>query len=320
MRKKISFPRGVLAWALVPVIAGLIYWGLWFFLPLQTSELSSRFEFWREGVHEVESAGLHGYVRDTCHAAGGNTEGKACSCVVMIHGLADSAMTWKKVLLWPENGWLEPVKLYAFDLPGSGRSPAPSDLSDYRVRKQAEKLRQALAPLCSHWIVVGNSLGGWVGAWLGLDWSEGVSKLLLIDSAGLKKSVSDAEIQSYFVDPTVDSLKEFQKRAYFKGRPLPDHVWSAVVTRMKQSNARQVIAAQTPEDDLDGRLPALRRPTMLLWGVEDRIIPLTTGKQMRSLIPGAIWQEAKDCGHLPQKECPLDVIRAIYNMVAYGAV
>lgn len=238
----------------------------------------------------------------------------------MIHGLADNAITWKKVLLWPENGWLESVKLYAFDLPGSGESPAPlNPQTDYRVRNQAHALQKALEPVCSKWMVVGNSMGGWIAAWLALDWPEGVSRLILVDSAGLKDAMSPESLQA-FNHPTVETLKEFQKRAYFQGRPLPDHVWRAAARRMEQSNARQIIEAQTPEDFLDGRITALRRPTMLIWGQADHLLPISEGKELKSLIPGSVWNEVPQCGHLPQKECPLDVIKAINNMVGYGSI
>jgi pimeloyl-ACP methyl ester carboxylesterase len=123
-----------------------------------------------------------------------------------------------------------------------------------------------------------------------------------------------------FAQPSVESLKEFQKRAYFKGRELPDYVWRAAVERMKSSNARQVIEAQTPEDFLDERLPSLRKPVFLLWGKADRISPIATGQRFKALLRNPIWQDAPDCGHLPQKECPLEVIRAIGSMVTYGAV
>src|SRR4051812_24905126 len=92
-------------------LAALVGAGTYLF-PLQLAELSNRYDFWKEGVQSFESAGLHGYFVDRC--GGTIRTAKECTCVVMIHGLADDAMTWKKILLWPNNGWLKPVKLYAF--------------------------------------------------------------------------------------------------------------------------------------------------------------------------------------------------------------
>jgi pimeloyl-ACP methyl ester carboxylesterase len=298
-------------------LLGLIAWATIYFFPLHWASLSHRYEFWKEGVKEVESAGLHGYFADRCE--GTIQKARQCTCVVMIHGLADDAMTWKKILLWPNNGWLKPVKLYAFDLPGTGGSKTPAKPSeDYRVRNQALALQKALAPLCPSWSVVGNSLGGWIAAWLALDWPEGVHRLILADSAGLKSGADPKEVDA-FMSPSVESLKEFQRRAYFKGRPLSDSIWAAAARRMKSSNAREVIQAQTAEDFLDGRITTLRTPTLLLWGEADQITPSARGQEFKALMPGAVWQSVPECGHLPQKECPLEVIRAIARMIDFGA-
>jgi pimeloyl-ACP methyl ester carboxylesterase len=291
--------------------------GIGFFFPIQLAEWCSRFELWRQGVTTLEANGLHGYLRDTCEAP---STPRDCTCVALIHGLADNALTWEKTLLAPANALPERLKIYAFDLPGTGQSTAPAQLSDYRVRRQAERLKQSLAPLCSHWVIVGNSLGGWIAAWLALDWSEGVSKVVLADSAGLKDELSESDVRSFFINPSVPSLKEFQARAFFQGKPLPDFIWRAAVSRMKASNTRQVLEAQTPEDYLDERLSALKRPTMVLWGEADRITPVSFGQKMRALIPGAVWREAPRCGHLPQKECPLEVTRAIGDLVRAGGI
>lgn len=210
------------------------------------------------------------------------------------------------------------LKLLAVDLPGSGLTAAPKDLSEYRVRKEAEKLRSILASLCPQWVVVGNSMGGWVATWLALDWPEGIRRLMLLDSAGLKKG-SEAN-QDLLVKPSLESMKEFQKRAYYRPRFIPDWEWRVVLERIKMSHVSQIWQAQTEEDYLDTRLPALRRPTLLAWGKEDQVIPLSVGQQMRELIPGVLWREFPECGHLPQKECPLPVIQGIIDIVHYGAM
>jgi len=108
--------------------------------------------------------------------------------MVLIHGVGDDAKTWKRILLEPRDSWLKPVRLYAVDLPGSGKTPPPANSEGYRVRKLAETLRSALSEVkeCQRWMVVGNSLGGWVGTWLTVDWKDNVNKLVLVGSAALK--------------------------------------------------------------------------------------------------------------------------------------
>jgi pimeloyl-ACP methyl ester carboxylesterase len=300
---------------------GTLLGGVWFFFPLEISELSQRFDFWKAGIREIQVEDIHGYVADHCP----QNSKQGCSCMVLLHGMADNALTWKKILLWPALGWSKmglstPLRIYALDLPGSGKSPPPSDSSLYRVRKQAEKLQSVLHTLCPQnpWIVAGNSLGGWVATWLTLNWPEGVSKLLLIGSAGLKASVESAQSSQLLKEPTVESLKEFQKRAYFRPRQIPERVWKEIVLRAKQSNASQVARAQTEEDFLDDRLQSLPIPTFLFWGREDQIVPMKIGLMMKDRIPGSIWREAPECGHLPQKECPLVLLKVIVDLINFG--
>jgi pimeloyl-ACP methyl ester carboxylesterase len=312
-----------LAWGATLPALGLLWAGFWFFFPLEGMELSNRFEFWKANVTEVQLNGLHAYRTDYC---GEGVPASSCTCVALLHGLGDNAMTWKKVLLWPQASWAkmglgQPIRLFAFDLPGSGESPAPTDLNNYRVRKQAEKLKGAMAEACPHWIVAGNSLGGWIGSWLALDWPEGVKRLLLADSAGLKSADKDKDKDrdKLLDDPTEESLKEFQRRAYFKSRVIPEHVWKAVVARARKGNSKAVAKAQVSEDYLDVSLSTLKIPILFLWGQEDYIIPLAEGYRLRALLPGAGWREIPHCGHLPQKECPLVLIQSIVDLIGFGA-
>ncbi len=311
-------------WALVSMaLLGalvLIALGVGFVFPLQLQEYSSRYELWKAGVVSVHTQeGWHGYLVDQC----GPHPEHGCSCVALIHGMADTGMTWKKILLWPQARWGKmgldhPIKLFAVDLPGSGQTPAPQNQEDYRVRKQAEKLHQVLEPLCSQWAVVGNSMGGWIAAWLGLDWPEGVKRLVLLDSAGLKSAAVYGK--TLLAEPTIESMKEFQKKAYYHPREIPDWQWKVIVDRIKSMHSDQLSSAQIEDDFLDTKLSVIKKPILLMWGKADQIIPIEVGKQMRDLVPGAIWREVSECGHLPQKECPLAVIQGIIDMLHYGAM
>ncbi|MEK6580081.1 MAG: alpha/beta hydrolase [Bdellovibrionota bacterium] len=330
MAKRIRLPnhknaQRVLLVAGSAVSAILLYWLGSLLFPLQSAELSGRIELWRGGVREIDLGGLHGYVQDQCEKEGGETK-THCNCVALIHGLGDNALTFKRVLLVPPKGWTqllvgesnERLKIYALDLPGAGQSPAPMVLSDYRARNLAARLKKSLASECRAWVVAGNSLGGWVASWLALDWREGVSKLVLLDSGGLKIQAK-ADTQA-FTEPTVESLKELQRKLYFRPRPHPDYFWRAAMERMKTSTSRDVLSAQVDADRLDDKLPALRLPTIIVWGQNDGLLPRETGQIFHSLVRGSIYREIPECGHLPQKECPLAVVSALADAIRLGSM
>ncbi|MBI2711330.1 MAG: alpha/beta hydrolase [Bdellovibrio sp.] len=312
-------------WKVLWFLGGLLGIGaLFYFFPLEWMELKSRWELSRSGIVErdypADQAVLHGYERSTC-----GPKASACTCVAFIHGLADNALTWRRILdVRPEvlerMGLARPFRFLALDLPGSGKSPVPTQLENYRVRKQAAQVIAALKPVCSEWVLVGNSLGGWVATWVALDWPEGIRRLLLLAPAGLKSSSEGISSGRLLTEPTVESLKEFQKKAYFKPRSIPENVWNEIVRRAKTGHSREISAAQKEEDYLDSKFGSLRVPTLLVWGTEDRIIPIATGYKMRDLLRTLIWREIPECGHLPQKECPLPVIQGIVDLMNYGAM
>ena len=303
-------------------------WGLFaLFFPLGLYHLKTYIQFKARGIQSVQwEATLHGYSLDQCSSSssGQLSDVRGCSCVALIHGLGDEAMTWKNILLLSEQDWkkwgvTDQIKVFAFDLPGSGLSVAPSDPSEYQVRKVARKIQAVLSQNCSQWVVVGNSMGGWIASWLALDWPHGVSRLVLLSPAGIK-SMRSLDTVSLLTRPTIESLKEFQRKAYANPSLVSDSVWKQVLAQAKESPIADMVQAQTSEDDLDGRLHDIKAPVMILWGKADQIIPLSLGMQFRDQLRGAIWREVSDCGHLPQKECPLVVIKSISDMIRFGAI
>jgi pimeloyl-ACP methyl ester carboxylesterase len=141
---------------------------------------------------------------------------------------------------------------------------------------------------------------------------------LLADAAGLR---ADAESASKtLAAPTVEALKDFQQRAYFRPRRLTDFEWQLAAERLARSPVSVLRQSQVADDFLDGKLASIHVPTVLLWGAADQIIPVTHGMLMARLIPGASWRLIPECGHLPQKECPEAVVQGLTDLVRFGAM
>jgi pimeloyl-ACP methyl ester carboxylesterase len=51
-------------------------------------------------------------------------------------------------------------------------------------------------------------------------------------------------------------------------------------------------------------LPRVKAPTMIVWGREDRIVPLQCGEQYARLLPHARLTVLDACGHMPPIEKP----------------
>jgi len=56
-------------------------------------------------------------------------------------------------------------------------------------------------------------------------------------------------------------------------------------------------------DLLDFRLHDIRQPTLVVWGAEDELIPLSVGKKIQEGIPDSSLAVIDGCGHLAPLEC-----------------
>lgn len=278
------------------------------YYPFETVAAIRKAELWKGGVRRVRlDGGLLAYEKDGCEG------GKPCRCVALIHGLGDSGLTWDKMLL-DARASAPGLRLVAPDMPGSEGSAIPSSPSGYAIRAQARTLRGALSGVCPAWTVAGNSLGGWTSLWLALDWPGGVKDLVLLDAAGISDPSGRAEASArVLADPTLETLKEFSRRARFKDREIPERAWLAGLAAIRARHTSDVARALRREELLDGRLRELKLPVRIIWGDADGIIPVEVGRRMHRLIAGSRYETVQHCGHLPQQECPEAVARALFG-------
>jgi pimeloyl-ACP methyl ester carboxylesterase len=56
--------------------------------------------------------------------------------------------------------------------------------------------------------------------------------------------------------------------------------------------------------DLTPALQAVQAPALVVWGVNDRLLPASLGEQFRKFIPDCRLVVLPKCGHIPMLECP----------------
>lgn len=275
--------------------------------PLRVHDALNRARLRWSGVAAVRSGPLSGLIKDTCRPDA------PCRCAALVHGLGDTALTWRRILSGDGGapvpaGW----RLVAFDMPGTGASPAPA--GGYAQPEQARLLRQALAPLCPSWTVAGNSLGGWTAAWLALDWPEGVERLVLLSPAGLwDPSGASESTARTLAAPSTALLREFNKRVTHVERKVPDRAFEELAELLKGRPVRANLEAIRDGHFLGGRLGALKKPVQILWGASDRVIPPSQADAFKRELPAASVTLIPACGHLPQAECPAPVRKALFG-------
>jgi pimeloyl-ACP methyl ester carboxylesterase len=272
--------------ALLAAVAGLGTFTIQLYRrPLETFASVSRAAMLLAGAHEgtCEVAGLpiHYY-----HAGRGEKP------LIFVHGLGGSAENW--LFLFPRLS--KEYHVYALDLPGFGRTPLAPEGTN--IRTHALYLQRFLDAMgLSQVTLVGNSLGGWIATRFVLDAPERVSHLYLLNSAGLSR-------KGAFTPYTPDYASARRAIAHFSGRPIPARVPNFLLKGMVESSRRPAFAGfvehYDKREELDNELSHVSVPTTIIWGTEDRILPLSCAHDFHAGIPNSELILLPGVGHTPQ--------------------
>ena len=265
--------------------------------PLWVNDQRIRLGLWREGVQsKYVMAGGYRVHYFEAKPAGGTPDRP----LLLIHGLGSRGEDWA-TLITPlaASGF----HVYAPDLLGFGRSPRPD--VDYSIDTEEkfviDFMQSARIPRAD---VGGWSMGGWVAAKLTLDHPELVRRLVMYDSVGIY--FPPTFNGSIFTPRDEAGLTRLTGILETRPPKLPQFIVRAAIRRL-QTDAfvvnRSVSQMMSGRDLLDFRLSGLRRPTLLVWGSQDALVPLGVGESMHRLIPGSSMTVIEGCGHLAPGQC-----------------
>lgn len=237
--------------------------------------------------------------------------------LLFVHGLGGS---------WPN--WLEQLptfsarrRVIAFDLPGFGASPmpaAPISIPGYAriVAGLMDALGISSAP------IVGNSMGGEIAAELAIGDPDRVQRLMLISPAGISTAAVQERLPAIrLAYPFVNAASRWvgANADRIVRRPRLRAAALSVVADRPREIAPEFAAEQirgmgkpgflpaleaivSHSRTLRERLPAIRCPTLLLWGEKDPVVPMRDAEVFASQIPGAskvVWPQT---GHVAMFE------------------
>jgi len=247
------------------------------------------------------------------------------SAVVLVHGFGSSLYTWKDVI--PALAVRHDV--VALDLPGFGQSDQPADLSFEDFPRAVLGLMDRLG--IGKAALVGNSLGGAAVAVAAADRPDRTTALVLVDAAGFNLGSSERPAMVRFAMSPAGSLLarlpgkrlvvEASLRQVFHddSRVTPERVseYLAAAARPGTFPALRSLGA-SPRDRatlVAEALPRIQAPTLVLWGDDDRWIPIAHADRFVAVIPGARKVVIPSCGHVPQEEKPEEVSRLLLDFL-----
>jgi pimeloyl-ACP methyl ester carboxylesterase len=243
--------------------------------------------------------------------------------VVLLHGLATSAkVDWGACI----HRLAEHHRVLAPDQLGFGASDKP--VIDYGIQTWVDFLGEFLrVEKVGEFALAGESLGGWVAAQytiqalnpqqsLGQSFAlPKPSRLVLVDAAGhrhlaegmsagggpgLSLAGSKALLSAIFADPARGS--DDAVRSQFALSMAKGDGW----TIHSLLSNRSIVA-----ECVDDKLGQITVPTLVVWGEQDRIVPLDDGKDFAARIPGARLVIIPASGHAPCIEKPGELLAAM---------
>jgi pimeloyl-ACP methyl ester carboxylesterase len=193
--------------------------------------------------------------------------------------------------------------------PGFGGTPRPEGL--HTIRGLAALYVALLEQLqVTDVTVVGNSIGGWIAAEMGLLASPRVSRVILVDAVGVQ--VPGHPIADFF---SLSMDQVFQLGFHNPGPFRVDPSSLAPAAQAVMAGNRAALAtyagAAMYDPSLMQRLSEMETPTLVLWGESDRIVDSEYGRAFAAAIPMAQFELLPATGHMPQIETPDSVLGAI---------
>lgn len=171
-------------------------------------------------------------------------------------------------------------------------------------------------------IVAGLSLGGWLAAELAVHYPERVSKLVLIDPVGIW--VEGAAIEDLFiVDPKgARRLLFHEPESELARMVVPDEPSPEILLEALKARAATARVGWNPflfDPRLRERLYRVKAPTLVVWGDDDKLVPLAHGHAWAEGIRGAKLEILKNCGHAPVLEKPAETSAAVLRFLKESA-
>jgi pimeloyl-ACP methyl ester carboxylesterase len=274
---------------------------------------------------EPKTVSLHGRAVSYVEAGSG-------PLLLLIHGMAGNHQTWQPVIepLAREHTVLAP------DLPGHGASHAGG--GDYSLGSLAAGLRDLLIALGhDRATLVGHSLGGGIAMQFAYQFPQDTERLALVSSGGLGREVSPVLRAAAlpgakaFIAATAGPASTAGS-ALARGLSAVGLRPSAEVAELARGYASLAdgrrraafLATLRAVVNTDGqRVAAEDRlyltdgiPTLIIWGRNDGIIPLSHGERAAEAIPGCRLEIFEAAGHMPQLEEPARFVAVLERFVA----
>ncbi|ASB90544.1 Haloalkane dehalogenase [Bacillus sonorensis] len=232
--------------------------------------------------------------------------------LILLHGFLSSSFCYRKIIPLLKDEF----NLIAIDLPPFGQSEK-SQTFIYSYQNMARVVIELVEGLnIKEAVLVGHSMGGQISLYAVREKPELFQKIVLLCSSGyLKRSprslIFGSHIPYFYLYikrwlAKQGVLKNLKNVVYDSSlidqemidgylKPfLDDQIFRALARLIRHREGDL-----TPDD-----LKKIETPSLLIWGEEDRIVPVQIGKRLHQDLPDSRFFSLKDTGHLVPEENP----------------
>jgi pimeloyl-ACP methyl ester carboxylesterase len=244
--------------------------------------------------------------------------------VLFIHGLGSSSDRWLDI---PDALSLSGLHTVAVDLPGFGGSDRPANM-DYTIENFAKVIIRFMHETRiddGRTCIVGHSLGGYIAAELAIENRPLVGRLVLVDSSGMLDGPTPL-LEQYLdaaMNPSKQSVRSVFEQLVANPVRIPEVLVNGFIYRISQPNAKHAFRSafynstktRLGTDRLrkinDGGIPVL-----IMWGSEDRLIPLDYYQTFKRELKNAESVVINDAGHAPFAEKPALACQILHRFLS----
>lgn len=223
--------------------------------------------------------------------------------LILLHGFMGTLFVWEP---W-SNALSDRFRVISLDLPGHGLTGAvPSD--DYSQAAMTDSVKAVADELgLTKFAIAGNSMGGAVAARFAEQYPERVSHLILIDAAGAWVSRRPRLHLTYFAAHT-PVLERWLTHSVISRLPELGHM----------EGARRAMRAHLglPDDTFVwDHVSTIKASTLILWGKNDRLIPVEIAHAWHKAISGSKLIVYPDAAHVSMVDVPKQSARDVRNFL-----
>jgi pimeloyl-ACP methyl ester carboxylesterase len=232
------------------------------------------------------------------------------------------------VVLHHETGTLDRLPFYDalaahYDVlvphhPGYSRSERPDWMRS--TRDMAIVYRGLLSDLnVEDAALVGLGFGGWIAAEMALMAPADPTRLVLVGAMGLKPPQGD------ILDLAITGYVDYA-RAGFHDQQAFDRVYGAEpsVDQLemwdicREMSFRIAWKPYMYSQTMPYLLGAVKTPTLVVWGDDDKVVPISAGKRYVAALPNAKMDIVASCGHCVDMEKPAALATLVTNFIGRG--